>query len=34
MVLRDSSSSWCGCLEDLEETIPGVVDRICVPPAY
>ena len=31
MVLRDSDSSRCGCLEDLEETESGVIDRLFRP---
>ena len=31
MVLRDSGSSRCGCLEGVEEAEPGFVDRICIP---
>lgn len=31
MVLRDSDSSRCDCLECVEETEPGVVARVCIP---
>ena len=31
VVLRDSDSSRCGCLEDLEETESGVIDRLFRP---
>ncbi len=31
MVLRDSDSSRCDCLEGVEEAEPGVAGRICIP---
>ena len=31
MVLRDSGSPRCGCLEDLEETESGALDRLFLP---
>lgn len=31
MVLRDSDSPRCGCLEGVEETEPGAVARVCIP---
>ena len=31
MVLRDSGSSRCGCLEGVEEAEPGVAGRVCIP---
>lgn len=31
MVLRDSGSSLCGCLEGVEEAEPGVAGSVCIP---
>ena len=31
MVLRDSGSSRCGCLEGVEEAEPRVAGRVCIP---
>jgi len=32
VVLRDSDSPRCGCLENMEETDHWVVDRVLRPP--
>ena len=31
MVLRDSDSPRCDCLEGVEEAEPGAVARVCIP---
>lgn len=31
MVLRDSDSPRCDCLEGVEEAEPGVAGRVCIP---